>query len=177
MENKSSKAVLAQAERDIQEEASTKSTLNSLNTAFSCLAMVENPNQVTRSNIKCRLLVDVYPIQTVMLRTRQTKSDICTLCNMKQAEDRVHFILVCPALQTVRDKYLCRLQEVVPELKYLCVTKHEIVVQTLLDSSHPAVADYIVFKPHANRKVQSISRDFLYALHHERSRKINSARS
>ena len=63
------KAVLAQAERDIQEEASTKSTLNSLNTAFSyrnvheCLAMVENPNQVTRSNIKCRLLVDVYPIQ------------------------------------------------------------------------------------------------------------------
>ena len=101
------KAVLAQAERDIQEEASTKSTLNSLNTAFSyrnvheCLAMVENPNQVTRSNIKCRLLVDVYPIQTVMLRTRQTKSDICTLCNMKQAEDRVHFILVCPALQTV----------------------------------------------------------------------------
>ena len=137
MENKSSKAVLAQAERDIQEEASTKSTLNSLNTAFSyrnvheCLAMVENPNQVTRSNIKCRLLVDVYPIQTVMLRTRQTKSDICTLCNMKQAEDRVHFILVCPALQTVRDKYLCRLQEVVPELKYLCVTKHEIVSKNL----------------------------------------------
>ena len=117
------------------------------------------------------------PIQTVMIRTRQTKSDICTLCNMKQAEDRVHFILVCPALQTVRDIYLCRLQEVVPELKYLYVTKHEIVVQTLLDSSHPAVADYIVFEPHANRKVQSISRDFLYALHHERSRKINSARS
>ena len=30
-----------------------------------------------------------------------------------------------------------------------------------------------MFEPHANRKVQSISRDFLYALHHERSRKIN----
>ena len=27
--------------------------------------MVENPNQVTRSNIKCRLLVDVYPIPKV----------------------------------------------------------------------------------------------------------------
>ena len=97
-----------------------------------CLAMVENPNQVMRSNIKCRLLVDVYPIQTVMLRMRQTTSDICTL-----REDRVYFILMCPALQTVRDKYLCRLHEVVPELKCLYVTKHEIVVQTVrLLTSH-----------------------------------------
>ena len=129
------------------------------------------------SNIKCRLLVDVYPTQTVMLRMRQTKSDICTLCDMKQAEDRVHFILMCPALQTVCDKYLCRLQEVVPELKCLYVTKHEIAVQTLLDSSHLTVADYIVFERQSNRKLQCISRDFLYALYHERSSKINSVRS
>ena len=65
---------------------------------------VDNPYNVTRGNIKLRLLVDVYLLKTVRKRTKQTRNDLCPLCNGNQVEDREYFLLRCSVLESVRVK-------------------------------------------------------------------------
>ena len=86
-------AIYKQATEEINKEAQERSTLKFLNPSMStntlhdCVDHVENPQLVTRANIKSRLLVGVYPLATTRLRIKQTTDTTCELCDTTDEED------------------------------------------------------------------------------------------
>ena len=104
-------AVIAHVEEMIWDAASQKSTLTFLEKSFHyrethpVVGLVENSRQVTRANVKTRLLTKTYPIQETRHRVKRANNPSCLLCQ-HHSEDTLHFILKCPALDETRQRYL-----------------------------------------------------------------------
>ena len=79
-------AVIKAAKEQIETEANKMATLYYLsknfnyNTVHPARDKVHNHRQLTRVNVKIRLLVEVFPLQTQRKRMKQVASDYCPLC-------------------------------------------------------------------------------------------------
>ena len=160
------------ASHEIAEEALSKSTLRLLNPVFSwrtphnALCHIKNPLQVVLANTKIRLLVDVYPLTTVQRRMKQIDSDICSLCDLGETEERVHFLIRCNALKEVRAKYLHHVLFLIPHIDNLNTENpDQFLVGIILDPSHPDVMEIHTLDPTSIPVVESITRDYIFALH------------
>ena len=111
-------AVLSHATEQIRQETTQKSTLKHINPIITvlvphhCLRDIENPLQVVRANIKSRILMDVYPLNTNRKRMKQISSDECDICNNGAKEDIRHFLIECHSLDETRRKYRERIDAI-----------------------------------------------------------------
>ena len=175
-------AVYLAASQEIAKEALSRSTLGLLNPLFTArtphnaLCHIENPLQVARANTKIRLLVDVYPLATVQKRMKQIDGDICSLCDLGETEDRLHFLTRCPALSEVRTKYLHRILALIPHTDDLDTENlDQFLVGLILDPSHPDVAEIHILDPSVIPEVETITRDYIFALHLKRTNIVKYA--
>ena len=103
-------AVTTKATTEVNASASGKSTLNLLATPFKAgklhpsLEAIYNVRQVARVAVKLKILTKTYPLQDNWMRIGKVKSAGCKLCD-SAVEDTNHFVLSCPALEEVRQKY------------------------------------------------------------------------
>ena len=172
------------ASNKLQEEARTKSTLRYLTpyhiprTPHYCLSNAYNPYQVTRANIKSRLLLDVYPLSRVTKRMKKTTEDICPICQLDEQENQVHFLLRCPKLEEVRPKYLPKLLELLPAaVRELVINDEHLFAGLLLDASHPDVNQHVTIEHQTRIQIEAITRDYVYALHISRTALVKVAES
>ena len=122
--------------------------------------------QVVRANTKIHLLLDVYPLATVQRRMKQIGSDICSLCDLGETEDRVHFLIRCDALKEVLAKYLHHVLDLIPHIDNLNTENPDrFLVGIILDPSHPDVMEIHTLDPTSIPVLESITRDYIFALH------------
>ena len=98
------------ATSEVNASAFGKSTLNLLETLFKAgtlhpsLEAIYNIRQVARVAVKLKILTKTYPLEDTRMRIGKVRSAICKLCDLA-VEDTEHFVLSCPALEEVREKY------------------------------------------------------------------------
>jgi hypothetical protein len=74
-----------------------------------------NPRSVAKTSVKVKILTGNYTLQANRQKYNHHEvSPICKLCNL-EPEDREHFILRCPILETKRKFYLHQLFEILRE--------------------------------------------------------------
>lgn len=74
-----------------------------------------DPRTIRAAATRAKLLTGTFPLQYNLKRNNQNDSDICKLCNAA-TENTPHFILLCPALEKVREVYLSRLKKLFKEM-------------------------------------------------------------
>ena len=96
-----------------------------------------NPAETRKAIQKARLLTGTYMymylLQSNKAAFNQHRVDTtCPLCKT-DPEDRRHMILQCPALSKIRNKYLPRFVNLIPELNYVNCDEN---IKTIIDSTN-----------------------------------------
>jgi hypothetical protein len=128
-----------------------------------------SPHDIRRAMVKAKVLTGTYTLQVNKAKFNQHEVDnMCRLCS-SNPEDRTHFLIICPALETIRRPYIQNLSVLIP----IDQMSLESIVRVVLDSS-----SVIVFKGGERdiginkSSIESISRCLIFALHCERARKL-----
>jgi hypothetical protein len=74
-------------------------------TVHSCISSARTPREVTRANVKLRLLTGSYNLQKQSLKFKEKSDSSCPICNAVE-ENTQHFLLDCPPLEDVRVPYM-----------------------------------------------------------------------
>lgn len=160
-------AVTSKATEMIKMEAENKSTLQYLSKEFISGAIhptinhVTNSRQVTRANIKARIVSGVYPFQSLQYKIQKSKSPLCLLCGLHD-EDLHHFVLDCPALSHIRNKYHTDLGKCLPGNLYISQLQAYLDTR-ILQGAHLITEEDVV-------NIEHTTRDLLFALHTERTK-------
>jgi hypothetical protein len=170
-------AVISETEKVLENDCLGNSTLHYLNPQFQhslphqAVLSVSNPREVTRSNIKLRLLSGTYTLESSQKTFKRSSSDTCTLCGFEQ-EDTTHFILNCQALRNITDHYLLQIQNCIPyvfQLRETILRDHKLLTRLILDSTHPLIADPLPLSKESREHLECITRSLCFALHTKRS--------
>lgn len=121
-----------------------------------------NNRDVRRATIKARVLTGTYILQVNRDRYNNSKSpSLCPLC-AREPEDRLHFLLRCPSLESRRRPYLDNIQDLIPAVVHWTECD---LFQALLDVTYlPACTIHTSVLP----EFEHISRKLIYALHTRR---------
>ncbi|KAK3093570.1 hypothetical protein FSP39_017535 [Pinctada imbricata] len=96
---------------------------------------------VKKAGIKAKLVCGVYPLQvSIAKRIGHAGSNICPMCNI-EPEDMGHFLLRCNCLTSTRSPFLDKIERILlnKALKSIAQITEDIVVQIILDVTHPIV--------------------------------------
>ena len=124
------------------------------------------------------LLLGQYNTQERLAKMNKVKSPLCLLCsdvgNSAQVmEDRLHFLLSCPALAETREDFLCQLVNLSPIVaNYFEVSTSFLVC--LLDPFSPLVPEELRTSWYSEEEIYKWSRRFCYAMHTRRMKIIES---
>jgi hypothetical protein len=174
-------AVVEVAKRDLEEEAAAKSTLTYLNADYTykvshnAIAVIHNPREVYRANIKIRMITGTYVLQSSRLKFGRADIGTCQLCG-SGAEDITHMLLLCKSLSHIRDKYLPGIKDMVLSV---CPDNQRVLydpgllTHLILDPSHSRIAQEMYLPADQRKRLEVITRNFCYALHLGRSRILN----
>ena len=160
-------AVVNLARRNIKEAAENKSSLRYLSKNFiqgqvhPLLDSVYNTRQVTRANIKTRIVCGVYPFNGAKHKMKKISSPICSLCNTG-VEDLDHFMLHCSPLNPIRRKFQEKLDISLPKLSTISD------LQAILDTR--ILAENCELPASQLTTIELISRDLCFALHMEKTK-------
>jgi hypothetical protein len=168
-------------EEQIKNEAMQKSTLSYLNPIFitgythTSIRYLEHPREISRANIKIRLLTQTYKLQVFAFKYKQVKEPKCPIC-LVQDEDLEHFILSCPLLEPARRTYIMRINEVIPHVysrRQEVFSSPRFLLQLVLDPTHPELRKVIDMHDDIITELEPISRDMCYALHLLRTKMLS----
>ena len=123
------------------------------------------------------LLLGVYNTQERLARMKKVKSADCVLCpdvgDSPMIEDRVHFLLSCPALAETRDNFMSQLGDLSPVVvKYRDETTTFLL--SLLDPLSPMLPQELRSSWSSDTDIYKWSRKFCYAMHKKRTKLIES---
>ena len=123
------------------------------------------------------ILLGVYNTRERLHKMKQAKTPYCVLCKEEsdspQIEDRTHFLLSCPALQDTRENFLQQFLSLSPALVDHMEVSNSFLV-CLVDPYSPLVPDDLRLSWASPELVYETSRNFCFAMHNERSKKIES---
>ena len=165
-------AVLNQWESHLTTEANSKSTLAYVNLHVCSLSSphpiwrlgAADPITVVKATTKAKMLVQRYPL--FYSRTAGVNyGRVCPLCSGQQ-ETMAHFLLSCPELEKERRPHKRRFEAALLEAQLQPPAEEDLYTASVLDPSHccPVSAS-----PYLNEQLESITRDWCFALHHRRS--------
>lgn len=166
-------AILEKITEDIEDEATTKSTLRYLNHKYSyntghlAVTEVRSPREVRRAGIKLRLLTGTYTLQSSQLTFGKVTTDQCLMCQ-SAGEDTKHFLLECAYLNDSRRPYLIQIDTLIPHVymhRYTVFNNNCLLVQLLLDPGHPSIIQYIDLPKQYRIELETISRNMCFKLH------------
>ena len=124
---------------DIEEEAKERSTLRYLppyhtpRATHDSVAYINKSRQVTRANVKTRVLLGVYPLAITKRRTKQSTTATCRLCHTDQNEDEVHTLTQCSSLEKESSKYMHRISQLIPSADRSRVQNNRLLTGIILD--------------------------------------------
>lgn len=130
---------------------------------------------VSRAEVKARLLTGTYTLQSNRAVFNQHRVDpTCRLC-MKNIETRAHFLSSCELYADVRKKYVGKLRSLLEDSSAYNLDDilrcEEKFTQLTLDCSSPMICS----KKPSMKEIDSIelaSREYIYKLHHCRNREL-----
>ena len=138
---------------DIEEEAQEKSTLRYLapyhtpRATHDSVAHINNSRQVTRANVKTRVLLGVYPLAITKRRTKQSTTATCRLCHTDQDEDEVHFLTQC--------NYMHRISQLIPNTdRSRVLQNNRLLTGIILDPDHPDVMQELQILPRSSAQLK-----------------------
>ena len=162
------------------EEGNSKSTLAYLNLhdcfvgkVHSCWKSVShNTRDVRRAIIKVKILTGTYILQYNKAKFNQYDvSPICCLCEAAE-EDRIHFLLGCSRLNSVRQKYLEKIRSILcgidVSISHQIMSNQKLLMQLLMDLSKLGVFDSHQVDISTYEELESVSRNMCFALHSKR---------
>jgi hypothetical protein len=171
-------AISSHWKKQIEKEATVKSTLSRLNPMFDpkkthpLWSTTSNcPRDVRKAIVKAKLLTETYTLQYNKAIFNQTRNATCTLCQGAD-ENPAHFLLDCPVFQNDREGGLKQTLQGIP----LVYQDHPIqgwettdLVQLLLDATHPTVAKRLPLQKEDLQILEKGSRNLVYRLHTRRA--------
>ena len=137
----------------------TKCNFHNLHSTWDTIG--SNPAETRKAIQKTRLLTGTYLLQSNQAAFNQHQVDAtCPLCKT-DPEDRRHMILQCSALSKIRDKYLPRCVNLIPEFYYVSCDEN---IKIILDCAD-AKCEWA--------SLEAVSRSFIYSIHCKRNQLIN----
>ena len=156
----------------LREEASLKSSLRYLDTSLCDLrhphriwtSTGSNPAEAKKAVQKVKLLSGTYTLQSNKAVFNQFQVvATCPLCK-SAAEDRLHFVLECPTLDLIRNKYMPNIAQLIPDF-----------TSFNRDQQLSAILDTPPNLKCRRTDLKAVSRTFLFSLHCARTKHINGS--
>ena len=132
--------------------------------------------EVKKAGIKANLIAGTYKVQTMTSKFQKKKKKeeriVPAICKT-EAEDIAHFIMTCPSHSEIRKEFINRIFDVVNNKGDVDVIKsnNEILLQLILDYTYSKIPNSIK-KSSSGSKLEAITRGQCYALHCNRSKKL-----
>ena len=175
------KAIFEKVVEDTADEALSKSTLRYLNPVMTpnqghlaVYANIDSQRQISRANIKIRLLTGTYTLQFHQHKFGKAPTDVCSLCQ-KSCEDTPHFLLECDFLKDCRSIYIPQISNFIPYVyqnRTLIFSDRYLLVQLILDASHPSLTALMNLPLNYRSDLECITRNFIYKLHLLRAQEL-----
>ena len=118
------------------------------------------------------LLLGVYNTGKRLYDMHKAKTTQCVLCGF-DLDDRVHFMLVCPSLSTIRNSFLNQLMTTSTSLRDHYSTSLEFLLY-ILDPYSPRVPEIIKKGWKSKEEIYRISRNFCFSMHKKRTKLVES---
>ena len=130
-----------------------------------------NVQDVRSGEIKVRVSTQTYLLQEKRAKFDPSVPSTCKLCRQAD-EDIEHFLLWCPAYQSIREKHLKKLRNYINSIeqnKYENIVGDRNLVQLLLDCT----SKNLNCKQVCHSKIERLSRNYIYELHKERCKQMD----
>jgi hypothetical protein len=170
-------AVMEEVKKTIEQECQAKSTLRFLNPLFNInsahisVSSTKNPRDVTRSNIKLRMLTGTYNLESTQYTFRRVKTDLCRLCK-EETEDITHMLLRCKTLSNITDQYMLQIHKCIPYVyshRSIIFRDKDLTTQLILDPTHPSIALHMPLTLECYKELEMRTRNLCFALHSRRA--------
>jgi hypothetical protein len=137
---------------------------------------LKNPREVTEAIVKARVLTGTYTLQANRHKFNQFEVDpTCLLCS-SAPEDRLHFLLHCPSLDSIRTRIILNINKLLlPEAQGNTSTigvNDCNKIQAIIDSGHDSIQAILSDPDSDSRRLEQYSLILTYNLHNERSKKL-----
>ena len=153
----------------------SSSTLNLRYPAITWSSCSKSWRETQKARIKAKVLCGVLTLQTSESKFKQNASPTCKLCNM-EAENREHFMLRCQTLTQIRSKHIDILHQLLKDWNLLHLLQDDkILLQLLMDASHPSLPESMCKDPEKIELVEEMSRNLVYYMYVERLKILNCA--
>ena len=164
-------------QKQLEETASSMSTLNYLNTSPSFLdahhsiSIINNVSMSKRANVKLHLMTGTYTLQAVRAHVyNQVLSPVCLLCK-KDEETLEHFLLLCPELQQERDRHLPNITSYIPYIyrdRDILTGENRQLLHLIIDPSHPCIKNIVPLQQEIINELEVLSQNFVHTFHTKR---------
>ena len=127
-----------------------------------------NSISIQRATVVSWLLLGVYQTRQRLYSINKVSSPHCVLCkNPDTVESQIHFTLVCPALNNIREIYLAKFSAANLHLNNI-KENHQLFLISLLDPFSPKLPEELRHGWQDNSIPYEISRNYFSAIHKKR---------
>ena len=151
----------------MEKEAIKKSTLKLLNhstipnSVHASLTNLHTGTDICRANTKWRILTGTCTLQSVRFIYKQSPSAASTCLLCKGVDETLeHFIVDCPALANTTSNNIAIITDCIPSIykfKPVLYTDRDVLLEFVIDCSHPIVSKYFPMSPRQIIFIKSIT--------------------
>jgi hypothetical protein len=139
--------------------------------AFIWTSAIHTPREAQKARVKVKILCGVLRLRVHdHLWSRGKSSEVaptCLMCSI-EAENRAHFLLRCPALRDIRDPQISKVYDTLALSTGTDTIPEEMLLQLLLDPTHPSCQVFLRCEEEATETVEAISRELIFRMYKRR---------
>jgi hypothetical protein len=125
-----------------------------------------NATEIKKACIVNWMQLGVYRTRSVLHKMKKIKSNICSACHLNAVGSLEHYLLYCPFVEEIRQKFVPKLFLSNPKVSSLLQNEAALLV-TILDPESTLLQDDIRCNWDSSANIYALSRDFVYNVHNK----------
>ena len=125
-----------------------------------------NAKEIKKACIVNWMQLGVYRTREVLKKMKKIKSNMCTACTLNAVGSLEHYLLYCPFVEKIREKFVSQLFFNNPKV-YNVLQNEAALIVTILDPESALLPDNIRHSWDSSADIYALSRDYVYNIHNK----------
>ena len=133
-----------------------------------------NATETKKACIVNWMQLGVYRTREALHKMKKIKSKICSACPLNVVGSLEHYLLYCPFVQEIRERFVPQLFRSNPKVSSLLENEAALMV-TILDPESALLPDNIRCSWDSSADIYALSRDYVYNVHNKFEKYYNKS--